>query len=76
MSEEKHINGFFPEDVKPLPHDLDNHIDHIDAAIFTGDTFNTINNINKLQDFIQRWNRQLELNIISIKEMEEENNEE
>ena len=57
---------------KKLPYDLDEHIDNIDAAIFTGDTFTSTENIDILQSFIDRWCRELVINRRVIQEEEDE----
>ena len=55
-----------------LPHDLDEHIDNIDAAVFSGDSFTSLDNINILQSFIDRWQRELIVNRRILKEEEDE----
>ena len=62
-------------DDKPLPHGLDEHIDNLDAAVFSGDVFMDMDNICKFQSFLDRWQREINSNKDLIAEMDEENGE-
>ena len=53
-----------------LPYDLDEHLDNVDAAMFSGDTFTTRENIEELEEYINRWNRQIIQNKLAIIEDE------
>ena len=46
----------------PLPHNLDDVIDEIDAALFSGDAFMDIDNIYVLERMLLRWQKELDAN--------------
>lgn len=40
----------------------DRHLDHIDAAVFSSDMFNDLENRRALRLYLDRWERQMKLN--------------
>ena len=55
-----------------LPYDLDEHLDNVDAAMFSGDTFMDRENIAELEVYIGRWQREIARNKLLLLELEEE----
>ena len=53
-----------------LPYDLDEHLDNVDAAMFTGDAFMSRKNIAELERHMDRWRKQLLKNKLFILEAE------
>jgi len=49
--------GIQPEEIHP---DVVQALDRIEAAVFSGDTFMTVDNRNEFQQHVQRWTRWLE----------------
>ena len=55
-----------------LPYDLDEHLDNVDAAMFSGDAFMDRENIAELEVYIGRWQREIARNKLLLLELEEE----
>lgn len=50
-----------------IPKELDKHLDHVDAAVFTGDLFTYDEDaIAELESYINSWRQQLYSNKMSI----------
>jgi hypothetical protein len=55
---------------------IQNAIQEIDAAMFSGDAFINGENIQKLQEYLDRWNRGLNEHRATLKEIIMDNEEE